>query len=123
MKDRLAGFAANIVDLCREVRRDPAGRDLADQLSAAAGSMHANYRAACRARSHKEFTAKIGIGLEEADEAAGWLDVAVRAKLISPLDTTTLITEAKELLSILAKSHRTAKRNDERMRRPTINGR
>ena len=45
-----------------------------DQLAGAASGLDLNWRAACRARSHKEFTAKLGIVLEEADEAEGCLD-------------------------------------------------
>jgi four helix bundle protein len=35
----------------------------------------ANYRAACRARSDKEFISKMNIVLEEADETVFWLEI------------------------------------------------
>jgi hypothetical protein len=38
-------------------------------LAKSATSLAFNYRASCRARSHKEFTAKIGLVAEEADES------------------------------------------------------
>jgi four helix bundle protein len=41
-----------------------------------------NYRASCRARSHAEFTAKIGVVAEEADESASWLDLIAEGKVI-----------------------------------------
>ena len=37
--------------------------------------MSANYRAACRARSKKEFYSKICIVVEEADETEHWLEM------------------------------------------------
>ena len=46
-------------------------------------SVAANYRAACKARSHAEFVAKIGIVLEEADESKFWLDFLVQTSIVS----------------------------------------
>jgi four helix bundle protein len=43
--------------------------------------MGANYRAACRARSHREFTAKIGTVEEESDESLFWLEIIDEARL------------------------------------------
>ena len=48
-------------------------RRLAGQYQDASTSTAANYRAARRARSHAEFTSKIGIVSEEADESVFWL--------------------------------------------------
>jgi len=42
-------------------------------LLRSASSVGANTRASFRARSNKEFVAKIGIVIEEADESAFWL--------------------------------------------------
>jgi four helix bundle protein len=48
-------------------------RRLAGQYQNASTSAAANYRAARRARSHAEFTAKMGIVSEGADESVFWL--------------------------------------------------
>lgn len=45
------------------------------QVSAAAGSVAANHRAMRRARSTREFAAKLQIVHEESDEAVHWLEV------------------------------------------------
>jgi len=47
--------------------------------------MDMNYRASCRARSHAEFTAKLGLVAEEADETAEWLDVVAEAWMVNSL--------------------------------------
>jgi four helix bundle protein len=52
---------------------------LLGQLSRAAASVAANDRAACVARSHAEFTAKIGLALEECDESVYWLQISRRS--------------------------------------------
>jgi four helix bundle protein len=71
-----------------------------------------NYRAACRGRSHTEFTAKIGTVAEEADESAEWLDVIAEAKLVRSPELQRLQTESRELLAIFSASVGTARRNE-----------
>ena len=50
-----------------------------------------NYRAPCRARSRKEFIAKIGGAVEEADESLGWLESLRDAKLLARENAPTII--------------------------------
>jgi four helix bundle protein len=64
-----------------------------------ATSVGSNYRAACRARSHKEFVAKIGTVIEEADESNFWLDLLI---------TLGHCTTAAELTAIFVASSNTA---------------
>jgi len=73
-----------------------------------------NYRAACRARSHAEFTAKLGTVAEEADESAEWLDVVHEAKLTALPTLATLRKESRELLAIFSASVGTARRRERR---------
>jgi four helix bundle protein len=71
-----------------------------------------NYRASCRARSHAEFTAKIGLVAEEADESAEWLDVIAEAKLANFSVLLQLRKESRELLAIFSASVGTARRKE-----------
>jgi len=64
-----------IVRICRRGTLDALGtalegRRIGGQLFDAATSVAANYRAACKARSHAEFVSKIGIALEESELTA-----------------------------------------------------
>jgi four helix bundle protein len=68
-----------------------------------------NYRASCRARSHAEFTAKIGLVAEEADETQGWLEFIEAGRLISSPDVQRLLIEATELSAIMSASVGTAR--------------
>ena len=43
--------------------------------------MAMNYRAAGRARSHREFTAKLGTVVEDADESLGWLELMTQLQM------------------------------------------
>jgi len=55
LKERTTAFAVEVVKSCRHLRERPEARSTAVQLSDSAQSTASNYRAACRARSHREF--------------------------------------------------------------------
>jgi four helix bundle protein len=86
----------------------------------AATSVSMNYRATCRARSHAEFTSKIGLVAEEADESLGWLETIGDAELLTDLERLrelkNLTREADELAAIFSKSAGTARSNQRRKR-------
>jgi four helix bundle protein len=84
--------------------------------------MSANYRAACRARSHAEFVSKIG-QVEDADESLGWLEFIVASELMKADQIEWELKEADELTGIFAASHRTAKERLEQQRRRRISRR
>jgi four helix bundle protein len=73
-------------------------------------SVAANYRAARRARSHAEFTSKIGIVSEEADESVFWLKRMLNAGIRGSEPIEAILAEAEELARIFGASHRTAKK-------------
>ena len=56
-----------------------------------------------------DFTAKIGIVLEEADEALFWLEFLVLVDLAQPADVRALQSEANELTSIFTAAQKTAR--------------
>lgn len=76
-----------------------------------------NYRATCRARSHNEFTARMGVVAEEADESQGWLEFIDAAELIKSAALTRLIREATELAAIASAAYGTARYNQKRKRK------
>ena len=75
------------------------------QILKSASSVSANYRAACRGRSKKEFFAKICIVVEEADETLFWLEIIQEANLSRSTELLQkLIIEGNEILKIMAKA-------------------
>jgi len=75
----------------------------------------ANHRSAGRARSHAEFTAKLGVAVEEIDESQGWLKHLEQSGAV-PLAATDqhadLYAEATELTAILTAALSTARRRE-----------
>jgi len=89
---------------------------MAEQLIDSATSTAMNDRACGRGRSTREFIAKLGVVLEEADQSDGWLEFIERAERARGTELQGLKPEAKELVAIFAASHRTAKTNHQRLR-------
>lgn len=81
-------------------------RNAASQLLRSSSSVAANYRAACVARSRKEFIAKLGLAIEEADETVFWLEYLEAAA------PPALKDEGEQLSRILKASRETARRNE-----------
>ncbi|WKN46112.1 four helix bundle protein [Tunicatimonas pelagia] len=69
LKQRTKDFASSIIKLSNSIAKNEAGRIIKRQLLRSATSVGANTRAAFRSRSRKEFVAKLGIVIEEADES------------------------------------------------------
>jgi four helix bundle protein len=87
------------------------GRVLANQVARSATSVGANYRAACRARSHAEFASKLGTVAEEADESLYWLELIRDGNFVPDKKLASLVSEADELTAIFTAGRRTSSRN------------
>lgn len=110
LKDRTRAFALAVVQLVEEMPYGRTADVVARQLLRSGTSVGANYRSACRARSRREFVAKLGIVEEEADEAQFWLDIVTERGFVDPERTKRLSDEASQLTSIVVSSIRTARR-------------
>ena len=79
---RTKAFALDVVRAVEDLPRGLTSDVIGKQLLRAGTSVGANYRAACRARSRREFIAKMGIVEEEADEAQFWLELIVERGML-----------------------------------------
>lgn len=111
LQERSLAFAVAVTGLTRVMQDNPNSRSPADQLSRCASSVGANYRAACRARSRAEFIAKLGLVVEEIDEAVYWLQFMTQSKMVTLAESTQCLDEAQQLRAIFAASYGTARRN------------
>lgn len=105
MKKRTKKFAVDVINFCDSLKSTKATSVITYQLVKSSTSTGANYRAACRARSQKEFFSKICIVVEEADESEYWLEVIQDANLSTDVDKLELLlSEVNELLRIVSKA-------------------
>jgi len=109
MKHRTKQLALAVIRLCRTLPQSLESRTISRQLLRSATSVAANYRAACRARSTADFTSKLGLVLEEADESLFWLELLVDAGVARRQQVITSLDEANQLVSIFVASLRTVK--------------
>lgn len=118
LRDRTKRFAVAVIRFAKtNIPKDPINDEIASQLTDAAGSVAANYRAVCRARSRADFINKLGIAIEEVDESALWLEILADAAICRREATTPLWQEADELTRIFVRSRETARANRESRRR------
>ena len=108
LKKRTKRFALDTLAFARTLPSTDEARSVSRQLIRSATGVGSNYRATCRARSRAEFVARIGVALEEADEAAFWLEIIVDGKLSAARRAIELLDEANQLSAILAQSSITA---------------
>lgn len=108
LKQRTRLFALRIIRLVRALPKSTEGRAIGQQVVRSGCSVGANYRAACRARSKREFVAKLGVVIEEADETAYWLELIAEAALLKPSRVKPLLAEADELTAIFNQSRKSA---------------
>ena len=109
LKARSKRFALEVITLVSTLPRTPVAEIIGRQIVRAGTSTGANYRAACRARSHAEFIAKMGVAEEEADETLYWLELLLETHLVESGAVQPLIREATELVAIFSASRKTAR--------------
>ena len=108
LKARTKQFALRVMKMVDVLPRTIQGRTIAKQIIRSATSVAANYRSACRARSRAEFIAKIGVVEEEADETCFWLELIIDSGLLTEERIRPLLSEAGELVAIMAASRKSA---------------
>ena len=80
LKIRTRKFAIDVLNFVDKLPNRRSANIIGNQLGRRASSLAANYRAACRGRSHAEFVAKIDVVEEEHDESVFWLDITPETK-------------------------------------------
>ncbi len=108
LTERTKKFAHQCVKLAMALPETALGKHLRGQVIGCSTSVAANYRATCLSQSKASFIAKLSIVLEEADEAAFWLEFIIDENLLNENLVKPLLQEAGELTKIFASSRKTA---------------
>ena len=109
LKARTKKFAVDVIRFARTIPRDHINDEIASQLTDAATSTAAHYRAVCRAKSRADFINKLSGAVEEVDESALWLEILTEADISPKSQTRSLWSEADQLTRILVRSRETAR--------------
>ena len=109
LRERMTVFAVRIVKMVDAMPQTVSGLAIARQIVRSGTSPSANYRAACLAKSEKDFINKLKMVEEELDETCHWLEIIMRSEMMKELRMKPLHQECCELLNIIAKSIVTTK--------------
>lgn len=110
LRKRTKEIAIKTIVLTRKLPRNDEGFTIRKQLIRSSSSVAANYRAACRGRSDKEFYSKLCITVEELDKSILWLELSNDLELLNEQDINPVMKEAQDLLNILATSKSTLRK-------------
>lgn len=109
LKERMTSFGVNIIKMVNIMPNSVAGLAIAKQIVRSGTSPSANYRAACLAKSDKDFVNKLKMVEEELDETCHWLEMIMRSALLPTNYVNDLLQEGMQLTNIIAKSIVTTK--------------
>ena len=110
LKKRTQDFAFNCWSLCKNFPKSREYDAWVRQLIRSSSSVGANYRAACRAKSDKDFINKLKIVEEEVDESMFWLEMLKKTGVKHQEIIQNLWSEANELLAITVSSINTVRK-------------
>src|SRR5579859_1902716 len=110
LKALTARLLAKVVRFAERLPPSTASRIFSNQIIRCDGSVGANYRAACRARSDAEMVAKLGIVEEEADECKFWLEACQECGLADQETIRDLWDSYDQIVAMMVASKRTLKR-------------
>lgn len=111
LQDRTKKFALRIIKLAEHLEKHLIGKFIGRQIFRSGTSVAANYRAACRAKSAKDFISKLGIVIEEADETSFWIELLNESKMIQKTLVLELLKESNEITAIMVASRNSAIKN------------
>lgn len=100
LKVRTKQFALRIIKVVQSLSSHFVDREIGKQLLRSGTSVGANTRAMYKGRSKKEFIAKLGIVIEEADESLFWMALLVESEIVKKEKLKSLMQEVDELLAI-----------------------
>jgi len=111
LQDRLKWFAIAVIKFAEALPNTPGFRTVKNQIVRSAPSSAANYRAACRAKSDKDYIYKMSVVEEELDETEFWLEFIIGLDEKYRKEVTPLWKEGDELLAIIVSSIIRKKKN------------
>ena len=111
LKFRFRNFSIRIIRMVDKLPLTISGKVIGNQIIRSGTSPGANYRAACKAKSDKDFINKLKMVEEELDETLYWLDLITETELLKPELLENLTKENQELLAIITRSILTKRKN------------
>ncbi len=100
LRERTTEYALRIVRLYTSLPKSPQAQVLGKQVLRSGTSVGAQFRESQRSKSDADFINKLQGSLQELDETAYWLELLVKADIVSATKLQSLRKETDELLAI-----------------------
>lgn len=110
LNKRFKDFAISVGTMIQKLPTNTINVAYSRQLIRCSSSPGANYRAAKRAKSNADFINKLKIVEEELDESIYFIELIEYFNKEIPFDFKSLEQEANELLAMIVKSIKTARK-------------
>jgi four helix bundle protein len=107
LQDRFKRFTIAVFKMLDKMPKSSACSVITYQLLKSSSSGSANYRAACRAKSRRDFVNKLKTVEEETDESLFWLEIIEEMNFADEKEIEYLLKECNELVSIITTSLKT----------------
>ncbi len=111
LKTRMKALGLRILEMADDLPARYSAQSLGHQMIRSGTSFGANYSAACRCKSRKDFINKMKIVEEELDETIYWLGMVCDAGFLKEDSLKPLLSESNELMAIVVRSLQTARNN------------
>ena len=113
LEERLVDYCCRMIDVVEALPTSRAGNYISGQLVRSCHSPAFNYGEAQGAESPKDFIHKMGIILKELKECRMAIKIIIKKHMIKPIEKLDgVYKETEELISIIAKSIITARKNN-----------
>ena len=119
IKKRTKANAIKIGQLVLLLPYSPVNKQYTAQIVRSSASVAANYRAASRGKSDKDFLNKLKICEEECDETQFWLELLVEFNPTYREQIIPLYKECNELIAIFVSSIKTLRKKLEQTEKST----
>ena len=104
LKERFRKFSLRIIKMVDSMPNTISGNAIARQIIRSGTSPAANYRAACIAKSGKDFLNKLKMVEEEIDETTHWLSIIMDSEMLEKERIKPLYEESIAVRKIISKS-------------------
>lgn len=111
LKAKTKTIAISVAKLCQKLPANKVNNTYIDQILRSSASVAANYRAACRGKSTKDFVYKLQVVEEETDETMFFLELLAEFNEKHRPDMRLIYKDAEIVLKIIVASIKTAQRN------------
>ena len=111
LKARFKQFSIRVINMVDSLPNTLSARAIGAQVVRSGTSPGANYRAACIAKSEKDFLNKLKMVEEELDETSHWIELIIETEMLPKQRMDSLLKECNELLSIIVRSITTTRKH------------